>query len=172
MANAIKGNAAGLASQIFANRLRWSEIGMASYVQGISIGGVFSQNSDGTFGRNIQLGVIRNNTEGSPNAPSLELHQAGFWRFRWAVTTGTRTIQINVKQPANLVPYPSLIIKQNPDIGINADVTGSSPGGTGWAVIGPVSITPNATGIVWVELWNNCYGSSVGPAYFDHIVVT
>jgi len=95
------------------------------------------------------------------------------WRFRWRVRTGARSIQVNVKQAVNISPRPSLIVKANPGIGINADVTGTAASNTGWVVIGPVNITPSSDGAVWVELWNN-YDAQVyqAPCYFDHIFAT
>jgi hypothetical protein len=93
------------------------------------------------------------------------------WRFRWAVKSGTRSLGINVKQAANLAPYPSVIIRANPAIGVAADVTGTSPGGTGWVNVGPVVVTPSSTGVLWVELWNNCTRLFNTPAYFDHLTL-
>jgi hypothetical protein len=111
----------------------------------------------------MQLGVIQNTVDGYPSAPSIQLTIHGFWRFRWTVTPGARTISVQVKQAANSTPYPTIIVRKNASIGISADVTGTSPGGTGWVTIGPVTVTPSSEGVVWVELWNNLYTPAPTP---------
>jgi hypothetical protein len=139
-------------------------------LRGISLFGPMSW-AGGHLGRQLQAGVSRSNSEGNPAPPSLKLAKAGFWRFRWAVKSGTRTVTVYVKQAANTTPYPSLTVRANTDIGVNSDASGTSPGGAGWVTLGPVAITPTATGAVWVELWNNLALDN-SPAFFDHIVVT
>lgn len=106
--------------------------------------------------------------EGTPTAPSLRLDALGVWKFRWTVPIGTRTISISVKQAVNASPRPTLIVKANASIGVNADVTGTAPSGTSWVTIGPVTITPSSAGAVWVELWNNLDRQiGTAPCYFD-----
>lgn len=111
----------------------------------------------------------KDTVEGDPAQPSLRL-SAGYWAFRWTVLTGTRTISVKVKQPANLSPRPTLVVKANPEIGVNADATGTAAAGTGWVTIGPVTITPTSDGAVWVELHNNIDGTAV--SYWDAISAT
>jgi hypothetical protein len=128
-------------------------------------------------GWGLQVGVIQDNTEGFPSPPSIALRQPGVWRFRWQLSPGTQTISCYAKQPANASPYPSLIVKANSSIGVNADVTGTSPGGAGWVKIGPVTVVATAPGVVWVELRNNLTTLDptrgvTGPwaiCYFDNI---
>jgi hypothetical protein len=129
-----------------------------------------SRLSDGTFGRHMQVGVLRNNTEGSPAQPSLQLDIPGMWRFRWSVRSGSRTVQINCKQAANGTPRPTMIVKAATGI-LAADQTGTAGSSTGWVVIS-VSFVALADGALWVELWNNYYGLYATPTYFDHIVAT
>lgn len=113
----------------------------------------------------------RNNLEGDPAPPCLQLNAGrDYWRFRWIVETGARTISINVKQTENVSPRPTLVVKANPDIGVNADVTETAPSGTGWVTIGPAAINPTSDGAVWVEVWNNIDG--ILPCYFDNIQQT
>ena len=113
----------------------------------------------------------KDTSEGDPAQPSLRLDAKGMWRFRWAVASGSRSVSINVKQAVNGSPRPTLVVKANPSIGVNSDVTGTAGSGTGWVTIGPVSITPSSDGAVWVELHNN-YDSQVlqTPCFWDHIV--
>jgi hypothetical protein len=89
-----------------------------------------------------------------------------------------------VKQPANVTPYPTMVVKANSTIGVAADVSGASPGGAGWVTIGPLTVNPSSDGPVWVEIRNNCQKydptGSVNssnilpwmPCYFDHLQVT
>lgn len=108
----------------------------------------------------------RNNIEGDPSQPCLQLLSRGFWRFRWVVQSGYRYISISAKQPENKTPYPSMIIKKNPSIGVDLDVEGVSTGGTGWVTIEAV-ITPSSAGAVWVELHAN-YDAPT-ETYFDNL---
>lgn len=115
----------------------------------------------------------RDNTEGDPSQPSLRMDARGVWRFRWVVESGARTASINVKQAANASPRPTLVIKANPSIGVNSDVTGTAGSGTGWVTIGPVNAAPTSDGVLWVELRNNYDAQYQGaPCYWDHVVVT
>jgi hypothetical protein len=110
----------------------------------------------------------RNNTEGDPAQPSLQITSGkAKWRFRWIVAAGARTLSIKVKQQDISEARPTLIVKANPDIGVNADVTETAPAGDGWVTIGPAAITPSSDGAVWVEIWNNVDG--LLPAYFDNV---
>jgi len=146
----------------------------------ISLGGPTSYDGVSSGGRHMQAGVTQSTTQGNPSPPSLQLSQPGFWRFRWTVQSGTRTLSIMVMQSANTSPYPSLTVKANSAIGVNSDVTGTSPGGTSWVKIGPVTVSPTSEGVLWVELHNNLNlftftvpGQTVGsPCYFGQIIAT
>jgi len=113
----------------------------------------------------------RDNVEGNPAQPSLKMERLGKFRFRWIVTSGARTISVNVKQAINLTPRPTLVVKANSSIGVNSDVTGTAGSGTGWVTIGPVAINPSSSGAVWVELRAN-YDGQTCPSYWDNVVVT
>lgn len=112
----------------------------------------------------------RNNNEGDPAQPSLELVGRGFFRFRWTVVAGTREITIEVKQVINASPRPSLIVRANPSIGVNSDVEESAGSGTGWVTIGPATITPTSNGAVWVELHANY--DAPESSYWDTLTVS
>jgi hypothetical protein len=171
------GNLTGRAGIISAVRVNIGRLAVTGALQGISVGGPGSINGDGTLGRILQVGVLRNNSDGSPLQPSLQVDipnspgVGGFWRFQWGVKVGTRTIQVNCKQAVNLSPRPTMVIKANSGV-LASDVSTSAPSGTGWVTIGPVTITALSTGMLWVELHNNYTAASSSPAYFDHIVVT
>lgn len=147
--------------------------GTVGQLQGISYSGTSTSiiGNDSTNGRHMQTGVRENTTDGSPAAPSLQLDFPGFWRFRWVVKAGTHSITVQTKQVANTAPFPSMIVKANPAVGLSSDLSASSAGGTGWTVIGPISFAFTGTGVVFVELHNNCLAYD-SPALFDHIVIT
>ena len=174
MAN--KGNRSGPAVVFGAVRSSSGSLGFGGgsigAMQGLVFGGMTTILGDGTFGRHVQIGVLRNNTEGSPAQPSLELNIPGMWRFRWGVTPGVRTIQINVKQAINTSPRPTMTVKANAAIGVATDQVATAASASGWIVLGPISITVSAAGPLWVELRNNYYGNFATPCYFDHIVAT
>jgi hypothetical protein len=145
--------------------------GSPSFLRAINLGGPTSTYGDCPMGRNLIRGITQSRVEGSPAVPSLQITY-GFWRFRWVVKSGNRTISINTKQSASISPRPSMIVKANKDIGITQDLSGSAAVSSDWVTIGPVAVTATSTGATWVELWNNQVSSSTDYAYFDHIVVT
>jgi len=168
-----KGNRSALLMSPGAIRSRgdafYSSIGA---LQGIQLGGPTSLNGDTTYGRHLQVGVLRNNSIGNPAQPSLQLDIPGMWRFRWGVIAGPRAIQINVMQVVNGTPRPTMIARKNTAVGLNADITVTAGSSTGWIVLGPITFTATAAGPVWVELHNNYYGAFATPAYWDHIIAT
>ena len=150
-------------------------------LQGINLGGGPSWDGESSFGRVLQVGAQESLSVGYLAAPSLQLNQPGFWRFRWTVASGARTVTVFVMQAANIAPYPSLTVKANSSIGVNSDVSATSPGGTGWVQIGPVTVSPTSEGVLWVQLWNNLNlpniigapNATIGsPCYFGQITVT
>jgi len=167
-----KGNTAGPFFQSVFGRSFYSGLGVIGAMRTINLDGLGADLSDGNFGRHLQIGANRDNVEGSPGSPSLRLDIPGFWRFRWAVSVGTHTIQVDTKQVINASPRPTLVIIANPDVGLMANVTATAPSGTGWVTIGPASFNATAVGAVWVELHNNYVALFNTPAYFDHIVGT
>ena len=109
---------------------------------------------------------------GSP-APAMRLDGNYRFRFRWRVASGTRTVQCQVMQAANASPRPTIIVRANPSVGVNADVVATAGAGTGWVTAGPVTITPSSNGAVWVEIWNNLRWQAGGaPLFIDNITVT
>lgn len=115
----------------------------------------------------------KSSTEGNPSAPCLRMESSGVHEFKWAVSSGSRTISVDVKQAVNQSPRPSLRVMANPDIGVNSDSETSASLSTGWVTIGPVSLSPTSTGALIVHLkanFNGQFGNC--PCFFDHIVVT
>lgn len=126
-----------------------------------------------TTGRYFQTGVTQSLSEGNSSAPSLCIYYPGKWRFKWEVKRGVRKISVKAKQTSNIADYrPSLVVRSNPSIGILNDVSASAASSTDWVTIGPVTVTPTVSGVVWVELHNNDTQTFISPAYFDTIVST
>lgn len=166
------GNKSNMMMSFYGTKSPGTEDKTVGALQGIHLGGPTSLLGDGTFGRYLQSGVTQSLSEGSPfsQTPSLQLNHPGFWRFRWSVVAGVRSVYVNAKQITGSL-RPSVVVKANTAVGLPNDVSGSAGAGSDWVTIGPVSFTSTNTGMVWVELWNNCQ-TSLCPAWFDHIVTT
>lgn len=170
-----------LGTELFSTRRgNYGTLQKVGYIADMNVG-----NSDGTPGTGMHMafGASKNSTEGYSNDACLQLDYPGFWRFRWVVKSGTRTITISTKQNSTGSFRPSMVIKANPSIGVTQDISGSAPNGVGWVTIGPLTVTPTTPGPLWVELHNNqtCWptnptGSMIGqcewPTLFDHIITT
>ena len=115
----------------------------------------------------------RNNTEGNPAAPSLEMVMPGSWSLLWRVETGSRTFSIDVKQAANTSPRPIVTIHANTEIGVNSDVTGTAGSSATWVTIGPLAAAPTSNGVLRVT-FENRFGDEFQsqPCYWDNISVT
>lgn len=113
----------------------------------------------------------KDTTQGDPSQPSLRIDGKGVWRFRWAVSSGTRTISVSVKQALNISPRPTLVVKANAAIGVNSDVTGTAGSSATWVTIGPVTASPSSDGALWVELRANLDYQSA-TCYWDNIQTT
>lgn len=151
---------------------RMSDRCVVGYLKGISLGGVSAWNGD-SFARHLQTGVRKESVDGNPAAPCLALDYPGFWRFRWGVKAGTRSLWVNAKQVSNVAgKRPSMVVKANPAIGVSTDVAVAAGSTAGWTTVGPATVTPTDTGVLWVELWNNDTDTFKSPAFFDHIVAT
>lgn len=144
--------------------------GTIGQLQGLNLGTASSIFGDSPSGRSLQVGMSESFTEGNPTPPSLKLRYPGFHRFRWTIQPGVRQLVVTVKQVANVAPFPSVVIKANPSVGVGADIVSTSAGGISWVTIGPVSFTATALGYVWVELHNNCRAAE-SACYFDHLVL-
>lgn len=107
--------------------------------------------------------------------PSLELHGKTLHRFKWALTSGLHTIQVDTLQfySSSADDRPSLCVMQNQDIGMTSSIeVFASPGVDGWTTIGPVPLTATYNGWTWVELRSNCVIFQNNPCYFDKIITT
>jgi hypothetical protein len=170
----VKGNRSGVFKTIqnISMHSEPFECGKIGHVQGICIGPT-SIAGDDSFGvRHMQVGILRNNTEGNPAPPCLEIAQPGMWRFKWSIKIGQRRISVRTKQVAYYPNQrPSIVIKANPDIGIPSDIIVTADVSTDWVTIGPVVFTATAIGMTYVELRNNLAGE-LSSAYFDHIVAS
>ncbi len=113
---------------------------------------------------------VKDTAYGYPAQPSLKMTRRGSFCFKWPVAPGARTISIYVKNQSGSGPYPTLTVKANLDCGVQNDVTATAIAGTGWQIIGPITINPSVNGVVIVQLSKNAVdGLAVN---FDHIVVT
>ena len=119
---------------------------------------------------NLVAFAEKSETEGSPAPPCLKLGGYGTHHFRWAVSSGTRSISVKTKQAANLSPRPALVVRANTDIGVLADATAVAGSSTDWITVGPVTVVTSGTGGLWVELQNRQSGWAA--CYFDAIAVT
>lgn len=113
------------------------------------------------------------NTQGSPDVPSLKMGAMGTFKFRWSVINGARSISVRVKQAVNQQPRPLLRVKANPSIGILSDGTAVAASGTDWVTIGTIAVNPTSNGALYVVLENRYDGQTpAAPCYWDHIVTT
>lgn len=151
----------------------WDRLATAcqlSAIQGFHLGGMTGPSgaSDGTL---YQFGIAINNTEGLPAPPSLLLPQLGYWRFRWVLHTSINTIQVDVKQAANVAVRPSMTVKANPACGVNADSSSSAASDAGWVTIGPLTVSPSGVGAVFVEFHNNVV-TQYADCFWKNLVIT
>jgi len=171
----IRANRSGVAFALRATNISLPiSSSVTGYLRGISLGGPTSQEGDDGYGaRHLQTAITRSYVEGNPSTPCLELTTNGIFRFRWVVKAGLRSVSVLTKQIKifNAVSRPSITIKANSNIGLNADLTSYAPISSDWITIGPVSFTSTGIDATWVELRNNLMMDNA-PAYFDHIVVT
>jgi len=168
-------NRADAASVFYGTEYSASSPCVIGALQGVNIGGPASMDGSTAFGRNYQVGVSKSTIIGSPSAPCLSLDIPGMWRFRWVVKPGVRAIYVNTKQVTTVFTSslrPSIVVKANPDIGLNADISASAATSQDWVTIGPLSFVATGTGVTWVELHNNNTNELNTPAFFDHIVGT
>jgi hypothetical protein len=180
----VKGDKSGrvISLGVYSNKV--SEPKCHGFAQGIAFSAPTTIDGAGSFGRHMQVGVNQDTTQGSPSPPSLRLDFPGnMWRFRWVTKEGARSISVLSMQNSTGSYRPSMIIKANPNIGLNNDLSASAANGSGWVNIGPIMFTSLAPDVVWVELHNNNYGLSnlnasgnpefvKTPAYFDHIIIS
>jgi len=113
----------------------------------------------------------KSTSDGSPSQPSLEFEDCNaLFRFRWAVKAGTRTLSIKVANLSGLTPYPTMTIRANSAIGVNSDVVGTASSGTGWQVIGPLSVSPSSDGTLLVELYSGgVNANNLRPVRWDSL---
>lgn len=139
--------------------------------RGICIGGgVSSWEGTNTTERHYQIGAGYEGTEGSLSTPCLRLNYNGFWRWRWLVGAGSRSVTVYFKQVSNVAIRPSIILKANSAIGLAADVESFAASDIDWTPA-TASFTSTGIGMVWVELHNNSLGHPPDPCFFDRISV-
>lgn len=102
---------------------------------------------------------------GNP-APSLKVI-SGLWPARLAVKSGSRTISVDVLQPVSSAVRPKLIVKANPSIGLNSDLTAVATTITVWQTLS-LQFTATVNGAVKILLVNE---DGVNPCWFDNVRV-
>lgn len=171
----VRGNWSGR-TQIYGRHNRGGETSANSFLQGIALSSNTSYDGEATAGRHLQVSTTRSLNEGFPSAPCISLERAGFWRFRWVVKPGPRAIYVWAQQNSTASAVrPSVVVKNNTTVGLNADLSASAPYGAGWQQVGPITFTATGNGVVWVELHNNYTGAVppvISASYFDHIITT
>ncbi len=169
--SAVRGNLSGRAVTVGVRHSRMGESSTIGALEGIYLGGMSSINGDSTT-RHLQVGITQSYADGFPSAPCLSLQVPGFWRFRWSVKSGQRSVYVWAQNNSTGSAYrPSMVVKANPVVGLNADLSASAPNGVGWTQIGPITFTPTGAGVVWVELHNN-QTTAPSASLFDHIITT
>lgn len=171
----VRGNWTGK-MQLYSTHNRAGESSGIGFLQGIAMGSYTSVRGDSQGGKHLQIGVTKSISDGFPASPSLMLTVPGSWRFRWAVKSGPRSVYVWAMQNSTgSANRPSMIIKSNSEVGLNADLSASAAEGEGWKQVGPINFTATGNGVVWVELHNNYYNPAppvVSASYFDHIITT
>lgn len=121
-------------------------------------------------------GLTKDSNDGNPSAPCMKITGPHRRTFLWPVTSGTRTISVDVKySPDNGAGHrPKMIIKANAEVGITTDTTTEAPSDAGntWVTIGPITINPNATGVIEVELYLAPELQTQQVTRWDNVVVT
>lgn len=116
----------------------------------------------------LLLSVARDNTQGNPTAPSQSHPRPGILKdIWWPVAVGARTFSIDVKYTGTA---PRIVVKQDPVLGIPADVIATADAGSGWVTIA-YSFTAAAAGVV--RIWRERVDSD--PTHtlnWDNIVTT
>lgn len=125
--------------------------------------------------KDLYLNATQSASEGYSSPPCLELNGKTIYRFRWALPSGSHSIQIYAKQTysGSAADRPSLYVSPNYFIGL----TGSfeffaASGSSDWTLIGPIQFTTDIAGGTWVELRSNCTIYQNNPCYFDEITKT
>jgi hypothetical protein len=169
MADAIRGNLSGPAFVLGGLENVTGRPGGPGLL-GLAFGGFSSWRGTDTADRHWQFGARRETVEGDPLPDSLALEYPGFWRFRWAVGPGNRSLSIFVKQDCNLADRPSIVLKSNTDVGLLADVTTVAGSSITWIGM-TAAFVATGTGMIWVELHNNLTAAVPCTCYFDRISV-
>jgi hypothetical protein len=118
-------------------------------------------------------GFIRDNTIGNPTPPSLQI-QGNYYKktYSWPVSAGVQTISIDVKRNVAVPNYaPSLTVRTNAALGINADVVAEASATTEWTTIGPISLPTTVDGVITVDFevpYPGKYNGQIVTTYVDN----
>jgi len=131
-------------------------------VRTLNLGGIFI----------VPFGAGENLLTGNPSAPCLQMLWVATFRFRGVFLPGTPTATILCQQACNTSPRPQLIIRANPAVGINSDVVGTAPSGTGWVTITAGPFTVSSLGGTYIDLVVNSTAEAALPTLWDHFGIS
>jgi hypothetical protein len=114
----------------------------------------------------LQTGTAKDEDIGNP-APSIVIPRFGFFPVRIAVTSGARTLSVDVLQPTASAVRPFARIRRNEAIGMTAAVEATAGASTGWQTI-TANFDASENGGVWIELWNADPGE---PCWWDNLLI-
>jgi hypothetical protein len=146
----------GKDSGIFNERFLLSQpIGIALIKQIVNTGqlmlGMF-MGSGPVFGLNGHT-VGRDDSQGNPSPPSYAMRRPGrIGPFFFPLTTGAHTISVDVKYGPSLTMRPRLIVHEDQNLGINAELIAIAASGTGWVTVASPLFTLRQAGVVEVFL--------------------
>jgi len=112
----------------------------------------------------------RDDLEGSPTPPSLRVVGGGVMRFRLPVDAGVRTLSVKCRETSSLVARPTLRVRANVEIGLQADLEAVAPSGSGWVTVGPLTFTASTKGGVAIELLSFA-ASWEGECQWDNLLL-
>ena len=112
----------------------------------------------------LYLGQNVDRTFGNPS-PSLQMRLGGRWGFWWSTLGGVaNTIQVDANYLGYSAGYyPQIIVHRNSSLGLLTDTTVMGTSASGWQTLGPATVTPTTSGLLYVELYAPNLANSIGP---------
>jgi hypothetical protein len=97
--------------------------------------------------------VGRDDSQGNPSSPSYAMRRSGrIGPFFFPLTAGAHTISVDVKYGPSLTLRPRLIVREDQNLGINAELIVVAASGTGWVTIASPLFTLRQAGVVEILL--------------------
>lgn len=139
----------------------------------VTLAGVFSPTA--LFALVVQCGAqtlcvdaAKDTSQGNPTQPSQSHPRPGILKdIWWRVQAGSRTLSIDAKYSGSA---PQIMVRRNPAVGLQEDVTISAPGGGGWETL-TYTFTATATGVI--SIWRVRTDPDLTHALnWDHVVIS